>query len=156
MKQVQDDILKFMLTAGQDCPETPTLSTIEVRKLRATLILEEAYEQCNALGFLVSGTKLYEAPAPNLVEIADGITDQIYVSVGTAIALGIDMVPIWDLVQSANMAKFGPGSWKREDGKQMKPPGWTPPDEAIKQEIKNQSRRLTEVNPLDQLSAINL
>lgn len=153
MKHLQQDIKQFMLASNQECPEKPTLATPEIRTLRAKLILEEAIEQCVALGFspFMSGEgfkslvdhdtviTLIANRDANLIEIADGIADQVYVSVGTAIALGIDMQPIWDLVQRANMDKFGPGSWKRDDGKQMKPPGWVSPNEAIAKEIERQS-----------------
>lgn len=154
MKQIQEDIKQFMQAAEQGCPETPTISIPEVRKLRAHLILEEALEQCKALGVKVCFDDQSEGQVktiygldqlilganeePNLTEIADGIADQVYASVGTAIALGIDMAPIWDLVQTSNMAKFGPGSYKNEHGKQMKPPGWVAPNAAIAQEIERQ------------------
>jgi NTP pyrophosphatase (non-canonical NTP hydrolase) len=61
----------------------------------------------------------------DVVEIADGIADLIYVLLGTAIELGIDMSPIWNEVQKTNMAKEGGGA--RPDGKILKPPGWEPP-----------------------------
>lgn len=144
MRHIQNDIRKFMIAANQECPDKPTLSTEKIRLLRAKLILEEALEQCDALGFCVrmdDGHVSFEENLPTSVDItkiADGIADQIYVSVGTAIALGIDMNPVWEIVQSANMMKFGPGSYKNEHGKQMKPPGWKAPDEAIAKELELQ------------------
>lgn len=151
MKYIENDIRVFMLKAEQFCPERPTIPTLDIRRLRAQLIMEEALEQCEALGvtphietsagtFLVSEQTLrfYRGPEPSLVEIADSTADQVYVSVGCAIACGIEMEPIWKLVQDSNLAKFGPGSYRREDGKQMKPPGWKAPTEGIEQALKDQ------------------
>ena len=60
-----------------------------------------------------------------LAEIADGIADLVYVAIGTASTLGIDMEPVWEEVQLSNMAKVnGP---VRPDGKRLKPEGWQPP-----------------------------
>jgi predicted HAD superfamily Cof-like phosphohydrolase len=144
MKQIQQDVREFMLACGQACPEKPTVPSWQVRRLRARLILEEAIEQCESLGFTLRGFNLENLESnlteADLIEAADGIADQIYVSLGTAIALGIDMQPIWDLVHKANMAKFGPGSYKK-DGKQMKPPGWAAPHKAIEEEIIRQQSK---------------
>ena len=62
----------------------------------------------------------------DLVEIADGLADLIYVLIGTSIAYGIDLEPIWDEVHKTNMAKVGGGV--RGDGKILKPEGWEPPE----------------------------
>jgi predicted HAD superfamily Cof-like phosphohydrolase len=56
-----------------------------------------------------------------LADVADAIVDSIYVLLGMAVAFGIDIHPVWYAVHEANMATLG------EDGKQMKPEGWTPP-----------------------------
>ena len=62
----------------------------------------------------------------DIVAIADGIADLIYVLLGAALEYGIDMGPIWDEVQRTNMMKEGGGI--RGDGKILKPEGWLPPD----------------------------
>lgn len=62
----------------------------------------------------------------DLPAIADGLADLIYVALGTAIAYGIDLRPVWSAVHAANMAKIGGPT--REDGKVLKPEGWQPPD----------------------------
>ncbi|KKL61298.1 hypothetical protein LCGC14_2196660, partial [marine sediment metagenome] len=92
-------------------PSEPSLQEVELRK---TLINEETKETLEALS------------AGNLVDLADGIADCIVVLLGTAVAYGIDMRPVWNLIHDSNMAKIGGG--KREDGKFLKPKGWTPPD----------------------------
>jgi len=151
MQHLQSDVQHFMELAQQETPKYPFIPTPEVRKLRAKLILEEALEQCQALGVEITTTaigaalKLDEAGLqfhpvnqPDITLIADGICDQLYVSIGTGVAFGLDLAPIWKLVHEANLAKFGPGSYRRDDGKQMKPPGWVAPDEAIRLEIQSQ------------------
>lgn len=154
MNHIQSDVRHFMELAKQATPEYPIIPNEEVRLLRAKLILEEAFEQLEALGIqpcwengdgrtydVCDTIKLLPQGEPNLAEIADGICDQVYVSVGTAVACGIDLKPIWELVHEANLAKFGSGSTIRE-GKQMKPPGWVAPDEKIRQEIVAQTPEL--------------
>lgn len=65
----------------------------------------------------------------DLVEIADGIADGIYVLIYTAHAYGIPIEKVFDEVQRTNMAKFPNGKViRRDDSKIMKPPGWSPPD----------------------------
>jgi len=50
------------------------------------------------------------------------------VTIGTLIAFGVDDEPVLEEVDQANLRKFGPGSYERDDGKWIKPPDWTPPD----------------------------
>lgn len=64
----------------------------------------------------------------DLPEIADGMVDLIYVVMDAAVAYGIDLPAVWELVQAANMEKEGGAT--RADGKILKPPGWVPPDVA--------------------------
>lgn len=101
------------------CPErigaTPRLDRERVPLLFA-LIEEEFRELATAL------------EAGHLPAIADGGGDLIYVVLGAMTTMGIDMRPVWDAIQTANMAKEG-GS-RRADGKVLKPPGWQPPDVA--------------------------
>jgi predicted HAD superfamily Cof-like phosphohydrolase len=65
-------------------------------------------------------------PRGDLVEAIDGMCDLLCVVYGTAAEFGIDLAPFWDEVHRTNMAKAG--GPVREDGKRLKPPGWTPPD----------------------------
>lgn len=151
MKQVESDIRAFMTKADQKQPKVPTIPTDDVLVLRAKLDVEEAMEKCRAYGVTVTvnGVDIshentefvFKAEKePSLVEIADATADQVYVGVGGAIACGIKMERIWEIVQGSNMDKFGEGSYRREDGKQMKPPGWKPPTEAIERELERQEK----------------
>ncbi|WP_406698535.1 hypothetical protein V5E97_06600 [Singulisphaera sp. Ch08] len=103
------------------CPEQigdhPLFPSSDVIDLRIRLMDEELSETITAID------------DKNLVEVADGLADLIYVAIGTAVAFGIDLRPVWDEVHGSNMAKAG--GEKREDGKRLKPPGWTPPDIAL-------------------------
>ena len=102
----------------QDKPKIPGFQEenhINVKALRMRLIREEVVDE------------LFPAlENEDLIQIADGIADAIYVLIGTAISYGIDLRPVWIAVQEANMAKEGGGI--RLDGKILKPEGWRPPD----------------------------
>lgn len=112
-------------------------------ELRARLILEEALETIAGLGFEVQASddiggypvlvaettvSLRQVTEVNELEVIDGLCDLIYVAEGCAVEMGIDLEPHQDEVQRANMAKVG--GPVREDGKRLKPEGWTPPDHA--------------------------
>ena len=115
------DVREFHEGFGVPIETDPTMSTPERRVLRARLILEEAGETVAAIS---SG---------DLIETADGIVDLIYVAIGAALEFGVPLDRVWREVHRSNMAKLGGPT--REDGKVMKPPGWTPPDilRALKQ-----------------------
>ena len=64
-------------------------------------------------------------------EVLDALIDLIVVIVGYGLSSGYDMQGAWDEVMRSNMAKIDPQTGtviKREDGKILKPHGWTPPD----------------------------
>jgi predicted HAD superfamily Cof-like phosphohydrolase len=67
-------------------------------------------------------------PKPNLVLAADGLADIVVVTLGAAVALGIELGPITAEVIAANRRKFAAGASMREDGKFVKPPDFVPPD----------------------------
>ena len=132
-----DRIKSFMQKVGQDTPEGAVVPDEKTRILRAKLILEEALETVDALGVHVhiEGIEIVEEGLQysgggeiNLQEVADGCADISVVTMGTLIAFGIDDEPLLEEVDASNLRKFGEGSYRREDGKWMKPPGWTPPD----------------------------
>lgn len=118
MKSLIDAVTAFHAATGLPVVTTPTYHPERVA-LRVSLLLEEARETCDAM---IAG---------DMVEIADGLADVIYVAVGAAIEFGIPLERVWAEVQRSNMAKVDPATGKvkrREDGKVLKPEGWTPPD----------------------------
>ena len=130
--QVVSDVKAFHRAGGVPVLERPAFPSDERVELRRKLLVEEADELLRALD------------ERDLVEVADGLADLIYIAVGTALELGINMAAVWGEVHRSNMAKFpvcracrGAGCeacsgrghivHRREDGKVLKPEGWTPP-----------------------------
>jgi len=114
----------------------PGEQSIEIRRLRASLVAEEFLELLTALGVDVHADDLEGRidfaifgklkDATDLPALADACADLDYVVEGTRIAFGIFGPPIAAEVHRSNMAKLG--GPRREDGKVLKPEGWTPPD----------------------------
>ena len=109
-----EDVLQFHRKFGLVIKDFPMEVAFATQALRDHLVTEESKELIEAIN------------AGNLTGIADACADLIYIVLGTAISYGIDLRPIWIEVQRTNMLKEG-GS-VREDGKILKPAGWTPPD----------------------------
>lgn len=109
---------QFMKTFGQNVRYTPTLGTPEEQKLRIELIEEELNELKEAIA---NG---------DLVEIADALTDILYVTYGAGHTFGLDLDACFDEVQSSNMSKLGEDGKPiyRDDGKVMKGPGYFQPE----------------------------
>jgi predicted HAD superfamily Cof-like phosphohydrolase len=148
MDKIQQGVSDFMVAAKQTVRKRPTEAPFDERVLRVKLLLEEVLELAEASGIQVkfAGADLNESEITyalsgkvDLALVADSIADISYVNYGAALCYGIDMEPIEEAVQEANMAKFGEGSYKRSDGKWMKPPNWVSPDQFIKDEIERQS-----------------
>lgn len=150
--QHQQRVEEFMELAKQELPNSPTEPSVEVRLLRAKLILEEALETIQALGVAIfiegyranllyemttaTGCHLAACDPFNMVEAVDGCCDLSVVTIGTLSALGVADAPLIEAVDRNNLEKFGPGHTIREDGKLVKPPGHKPPDitaELVKQ-----------------------
>ena len=89
----------FMQTYGQEVKNKAEFSNEKTNKLRIDLIKEE-------LGELQQAMK-----EKNLLEVADALTDILYVTYGAGHAFGIDLDKCFDEVQRSNMSKLG------EDGK---------------------------------------
>jgi predicted HAD superfamily Cof-like phosphohydrolase len=90
-------------------PAVPDRATTE---LRVRLIQEEFDELKEALA------------QENLAAIAKEMADLLYVVYGTAVSYGIDMEPVFQEVHRSNVSKVG--GYKREDGKWVKPPTYSP------------------------------
>ena len=108
----------FMKTFGQDVKTKPSFSSDKINKLRIDLIKEELEE-------------LQEAMKNNdLLEVADALTDILYVTYGAGHAFGIDLDKCFDEVQNSNMSKLGKNGKPiyNESGKVMKGPNYFKPD----------------------------
>jgi predicted HAD superfamily Cof-like phosphohydrolase len=65
----------------------------------------------------------------DMVKVADGAFDLIWVTIGLCYTLGIPIDEVWSEGARSNLAKIVDGKViKNENGKVMKPEGWTPPD----------------------------
>lgn len=87
--------------------------------LYVTLIEEEANELADAI------------TAHDQVETVDALIDILVVTIGALHSMGADAEGAWKEVMSTNFAKIDRDTGKvrkREDGKVLKPVGWTPPD----------------------------
>ena len=108
----------FMKTFGQEVKIKPSFSSDKINKLRIDLIKEELEE-------------LQEAMKNNdLLEVADALTDILYVTYGAGHAFGIDLDKCFDEVQNSNMSKLGENGEPiyNESGKVMKGPNYFKPD----------------------------
>ncbi len=113
-----EDVKIFMKTFGQRVITKPQLPDDKTTKLRFDLIKEELNELNKAM------------EEKNLVEIADALTDILYVTYGAGCAYGIDLDKCFKEVQRANMSKLGKDGKPiyNEKGKVMKGPNYLPPD----------------------------
>ena len=94
-----NDVKKFMETFGQEVKKKAEFPSDKIVKLRYDLIKEELDEFEEAI------------KEKNLKEVADSLTDILYVTYGAGHAFGIDLDKCFDEVQRSNMSKLG------EDGK---------------------------------------
>ena len=119
-----DDVKIFMQTYGQEIKEKPEFPDEKVIDLRISLIKEELDEFQEAL------------KEKNLVEVADALTDLLYVTYGAGHAFGIDLDKCFAEVQRSNMSKLGDDGKPiyNEQGKVMKGSKYYKPN--LKQFIK--------------------
>ena len=108
----------FMKTFGQEVKTEPSLSTKKINNLRIDLIKEELQELTEAMN------------NKDLLEVADALTDILYVTYGAGHAFGIDLDKCFDEVQNSNMSKLGENGEPiyNESGKVMKGPNYFKPD----------------------------
>lgn len=116
-KSMFQSVIDFQTAFGQRVGERPEFPDANERQMRLKLLTEE-FEEYLA------------AEADNdIVELADALADIIYIACGTAASYGIDLDEVFKEVHRSNMAKLVDGKViRREDGKILKPEGWTPPD----------------------------
>ena len=108
----------FMKTFGQEVKTKPSFSSDKINKLRIDLIKEELEE-------------LKEAMDNNdLLEVADALTDILYVTYGAGHAFGIDLDKCFNEVQNSNMSKLDENGKPiyNDAGKVMKGPNYFKPD----------------------------
>lgn len=128
IQNVQQGVKDFQEAFNLPHESTPKLLTPERLAFRQRLLQEEVDE--------ISVSKTLE-------DLADGIGDVIYIALGTAVEAGIEMGPILEIIQNANMAKLGADGkpiYRESDGKVMKPEGWQAPEPQIIAELGRQSQ----------------
>ena len=104
----------FMKTFGQEVKTKPSFSTDKINKLRIDLIKEELEELTEAMN------------KKDLLEVADALTDILYVTYGAGHAFGIDLDKCFDGVQNSNMSKLDENGKPiyNDSGKVMKGPNY--------------------------------
>ena len=112
------DVKTFMETFGQMVRTKPQFPDEKTMQLRCDLIKEELNELEHAM------------KTKNLKEVADALTDILYVTYGAGYAYGIDLDKCFKEVQRANMSKLGENGKPiyNEKGKVMKGPNYSEPN----------------------------
>jgi predicted HAD superfamily Cof-like phosphohydrolase len=108
----------FMEAFGQEVLCVPTMPDFNLAALRLDLIEEEVQELRDGLG------------KQSMLEIADALTDILYVVYGAGHSFGIDLDDCFHEVHRSNMTKLGEDGrpMYRDDGKVMKGPNYEEPD----------------------------
>ena len=108
----------FMKTFGQEVKTKPSFSTDKINKLRLDLIKEELTELTEAMN------------NKDLLEVADALTDILYVTYGAGHAFGINLDKCFNEVQNSNMSKLDQNGRPifNDKGKVMKGPKYFKPD----------------------------
>ena len=108
----------FMKTFGQEVKNKPSFSTDKINKLRLDLIKEELSELTDAMN------------NKDLLEVADALTDILYVTYGAGHAFGINLDKCFEEVQNSNMSKLDDNGKPiyNDSGKVMKGPNYFKPD----------------------------
>ena len=113
-----EKVKQFMQTFGQEVKTKASFSDEKTNQLRLDLIKEELEELKNAM------------ESKDLLEVADALTDILYVTYGAGHAFGINLDKCFDEVQNSNMSKLGNNGKPiyNESGKVMKGPDYFKPD----------------------------
>ena len=111
-------VKNFMLKFGQEVKTDPSFPNEQITKLRYGLIKEELSELDEAI------------KEKNIVEVADALTDILYVTYGAGHAFGIDLDKCFEEVQNSNMSKLGVDGKPifNDKGKVMKGPNYFKPN----------------------------
>ncbi len=113
-----ESVKVFMRTFGQEIKDKPSFPSAKITQLRYSLIKEELNELKEAID------------KNNLKEVADALTDILYVTYGAGHAFGINLDACFTEVQSSNMSKLGKDGNPiyNEHGKVLKGPKYFKPD----------------------------
>lgn len=113
-----EKVKQFMQTFGQEVKTKSSFSDEKTNQLRLDLISEELEELKNAM------------ESKDLLEVADALTDILYVTYGAGHAFGINLDKCFEEVQNSNMSKLGADGKPiyNESGKVMKGPDYFKPD----------------------------
>ena len=108
----------FMQTFGQEVKLKPSFSSDKINELRYNLIREELEELKQAMD------------NKDILEVADALTDILYVTYGAGHAFGINLDKCFEEVQSSNMSKLGDDGKPiyNDSGKVMKGPNYYKPN----------------------------
>ena len=108
----------FMKTFGQNVKQSSSFSSEKINALRISLIKEELDELIEAMN------------KKDLVEVADALTDILYVTYGAGHAFGINLDDCFEEVQNSNMSKLDKDGKPiyNDKGKVMKGPNYFKPD----------------------------
>lgn len=134
-------VKEFHQTFGHPVADAPTIANDDRLVLRLALILEEAIELADAMGFATDdikdsadymlnkiGPRVYEDEI-DIVAVADALGDLEYVTNGAALEMGIPLPEVVAEIHRSNMTKLGPDGKPiyREDGKILKGEDYEPP-----------------------------
>ena len=113
-----DDVKIFMETYGQEVNTKPSFPNKKIVQLRYNLIKEELDELYSAI------------KDKNIIEVADALTDLLYVVYGAGHSWGINLDKCFAEVQRSNMSKLGKDGKPiyNEHGKVMKGPNYSKPN----------------------------
>ena len=113
-----ESVGQFMKTFGQEVKENSSFSTDKINELRINLIKEELDELIEAIN------------KKDLIEVADALTDILYVTYGAGHAFGINLDECFEEVQNSNMSKLDDNGKPiyNDKGKVMKGPNYFKPD----------------------------
>lgn len=116
MNSEQKMVLEFHQHFRLPIHDKPTIISKDLHYLRVGLIDEEHKELKEAMN------------NKDIIKIADGLGDLLYVLYGTALTYGLDMEPIFNEIHRSNMSKGDPEIVRSPIGKVLKGKNWSPPN----------------------------